>query len=65
MEATERCEHHGRQLLESVACATGVWWLLYASHAVAVSVSYHHTHIIEEDGKRFYDRLLRQAQDSS
>jgi hypothetical protein len=31
-----------------VAYATGIWWLLYASDAVAVSVSYHLTHILEE-----------------
>jgi hypothetical protein len=54
LSATERCEHHGRQLLDAVAHATGIWWLLYASHEVAVSVSYHHTHLVEEEGKGFY-----------
>ncbi len=58
LTATERCEQHGRQLLEAVAHATGVWWLLYASHDVAVSVSYHHTHLIEEEGKNYYTKLL-------
>jgi hypothetical protein len=46
--AAAACEEAGRNVLESVAYATGIWWLLYASDAVAVSVSYHLTHILEE-----------------
>lgn len=58
-DATSRCEHVGRQLLEAVAHATGEWWLLYASHDVAVSVSYHFTHIQEEEADNNYKRFLR------
>lgn len=57
--AAESCEHAGRQLLEAVAHATGEWWLLYANHDVAVSVSYHYTHILEEERENYSTRMMR------
>ena len=46
--AARTCEARGRVLLEVAAYATGSWWMLYASHAVAVSASYHFTHMLED-----------------
>jgi hypothetical protein len=60
--AAERCEHAGRQLLEAVAYATGEWWLLYANHDVAVSVSYHYTHLLEDERTNYYTRFLENVQ---
>jgi hypothetical protein len=46
--AARVCEARGRVLLEAAAYATGCWWLLYASYEVAVSASYHFTHMLED-----------------